>query len=61
MAVSDALEEKKRILNEIVGSYLLKDILELEKVKGSKILLDNFGTAEDFIDKEIEDVEKELK
>lgn len=32
--------EKKRILNEITGSYLLKDILELEKVKGSKILLD---------------------
>lgn len=40
VTVSDALEEKKRILNEIVGSYLLKDILELEKVKGSKILLD---------------------
>ena len=38
--VSKTLEEKKRILNEIVGSYLLKDILELEKVKGSKILLD---------------------
>ena len=32
--------EKKRILNEIVGSYLLKDILEMEKVKSSKILLD---------------------
>ncbi len=40
VAASDALEEKKRILNEIVGSYLLKDILELERVKGSKILLD---------------------
>jgi len=38
--VSDTFEEKKRILNEIVGSHLLKDILELEKVKGSKILLD---------------------
>jgi len=38
--VSKTFEEKKRILNEIVGSYLLKDILELEKVKGSKILLD---------------------
>jgi predicted AAA+ superfamily ATPase len=33
-------EEKIAILEEIVGSYLLKDILELEKVKGSKILLD---------------------
>lgn len=32
--------EKTRILNELYGSYLLKDILELEKVKGSKILLD---------------------
>ena len=40
VVVSDTLEEKKRILNEIVGSYLLKDVLELEKVKGSKILLD---------------------
>lgn len=34
------IEEKKRILNEITGSYLLKDILELERVKNSKILLD---------------------
>lgn len=34
------VNEKKRILNEIVGSYLLKDVLELERVKGSKILLD---------------------
>jgi predicted AAA+ superfamily ATPase len=33
-------EEKIRILNELCSSYLLKDILELEKVKGSKILLD---------------------
>ncbi len=32
--------EKKEVLEEIVNSYLLKDILELEKVKGSKILLD---------------------
>lgn len=40
VVVSDMFEEKKRILNEIVGSYLLKDILELERVKGSKILLD---------------------
>jgi uncharacterized protein len=34
------INEKKRILNEIVNSYLLKDILEMEKVKGSKVLLD---------------------
>jgi len=40
VVTSDNLEDKKRVLNEIVGSYLLKDILELEKVKGSKILLD---------------------
>ena len=33
-------QEKKGALEEIVNSYLLKDILELEKVKGSKILLD---------------------
>jgi len=33
-------EEKSAILNELINSYLLKDILELEKVKGSKILLD---------------------
>lgn len=39
-AASDNPAEKKRILNEIVESYLLKDILELEKIKGSKILLD---------------------
>ena len=32
--------EKRRILNDLVDSYLLKDVLELEKVKGSKILLD---------------------
>ncbi len=31
---------KIAILEEIVNSYLLKDILELEKVKGSKVLLD---------------------
>lgn len=36
----DDVSEKKRILNEIVGSYLLKDVLELDRVKGSKVLLD---------------------
>ncbi|MBU2635114.1 ATP-binding protein [Patescibacteria group bacterium] len=38
--VNSSIGEKKRILNEIIGSYLLKDVLELEKVKGSKVLLD---------------------
>lgn len=28
------------IVNEIVGSYLLKDILELERIKSSKLVLD---------------------
>ncbi|PIS38974.1 MAG: AAA family ATPase [Candidatus Nealsonbacteria bacterium CG08_land_8_20_14_0_20_43_11] len=40
VAANENTEEKKRILNELTGSYLLKDILELEKVKSSKILLD---------------------
>lgn len=36
-------KEKKgkiNILNEILGSYLLKDILELDRVKSSRVLLD---------------------
>jgi len=33
-------EVKKQYLTELVNSYLLKDILALEQVKGSKILLD---------------------
>ena len=32
--------QKKALLEEITGSYLLKDILELEKVKASKLLVD---------------------
>lgn len=32
--------KKRAILEEILHSYLLKDILDLEQVKGSKILLD---------------------
>ena len=40
VAASEDSAEKKRILNEIVNSYLLKDIMELERVKGSKVLLD---------------------
>lgn len=37
---ADRVEEKRRILNEIAGSYLLKDILEMDRVKNSKTLLD---------------------
>jgi hypothetical protein len=33
-------KEKIKILEEIAHSYLLKDILEMERVKGSKTLLD---------------------
>lgn len=33
-------EEKIRILEELVNSYIFKDILALQKLKGSKILLD---------------------
>lgn len=33
-------KDKKILLNEITNSYLLKDILEFEKVKGAKVLLD---------------------
>ncbi len=32
--------EKKRILNELVNSYLLKDILVLDKIKSSQTLVD---------------------
>ena len=32
--------EKIRLLNELVGSYLLKDILQFERVKSAKVLLD---------------------
>lgn len=34
------LGEKENYLRELVNSYLLKDILELENVKGTKVLLD---------------------
>lgn len=33
-------QEKREYITEIVNSYLLKDILELDKIKNSKILLD---------------------
>lgn len=38
--ISKNKEEKIEILNELVNSYLLKDILSLEKVKSPKVLLD---------------------
>lgn len=34
------LEAKRATLSELLNSYLLKDILELERVKSSKLLLD---------------------
>lgn len=34
------IEDKQQYLRELVNSYLLKDILTLEQVKGSKVLLD---------------------
>lgn len=40
IATAGARADKARILEELVHSYLLKDILELERIKGAKILLD---------------------
>lgn len=37
---SKSRQEKIGVLNELVDSYLLRDILTLEKVKASKILID---------------------
>ncbi len=37
---AQGMDEKRGYLTGVVNSYLLKDILELEQVKGSKILLD---------------------
>ena len=37
---SSAKPDKKQVLEEIVSSYLFKDILSFEKVKSSKLLLD---------------------
>lgn len=33
-------DDKKRILNELINSYLLKDILVLDKIKSSQTLID---------------------
>ncbi len=38
--MAETKEEKIRLLNEIVNSYLIKDILALEKVKSPKLLID---------------------
>lgn len=40
VATADSKNKKRDILEEIVNSYLLKDILAFEQVKGAKILLD---------------------
>lgn len=40
VAAQNNVTEKKRIIVEIANSYLLKDILELDKIKNSKIILD---------------------
>lgn len=39
-AAASSIDEKRMVLSEIANSYLLKDILQLDKVKNSKILLD---------------------
>lgn len=39
VVTAELKNEKIQILSELVGSYLLKDILSFEKVKGSDILL----------------------
>lgn len=40
VVVANTLEEKREHISEIAHSYLLKDILELEKIKNSKTLID---------------------
>ena len=40
VASGNNIKEKINVLNELVSSYLLKDLLELEDVKSSKILID---------------------
>lgn len=37
---SETLAEKSRILNEIAGAYLFKDILAFERIKSPQLLLD---------------------
>ena len=40
MVSAESKKEKTAILDELANSYLLKDVLELEKVKSSKTLVD---------------------
>jgi predicted AAA+ superfamily ATPase len=40
VVASETKDQKREIVEELTQSYLLKDILELERVKSSKILLD---------------------
>ena len=37
--LASSVRQKRRVLEELVNSYLLKDILELEKVKSSNVLV----------------------
>ena len=37
---TDDITRQKEILRELVGSYLLKDILELERIRSAKVLVD---------------------
>lgn len=45
--------EKVRLLHEIAGSYLLKDILEFDRIKNSKVLLDLLRLLAHQIGKEV--------
>ena len=40
VVIAKSRKEKIRILTELVNSYLLKDVLSMERIKGSKQLLD---------------------
>jgi predicted AAA+ superfamily ATPase len=40
VVAAEGKKEKVRLLMDLTQSYLLKDVLELEQVKGSKVLLD---------------------
>ncbi|KKU79984.1 MAG: hypothetical protein UY05_C0017G0002 [Candidatus Peregrinibacteria bacterium GW2011_GWA2_47_7] len=40
VVTSETRQEKIQLLEELMNAYLLKDILELERVKNSKLLLD---------------------
>lgn len=40
IVLSTDAENKKRILSELIGSYFLKDILVLDKIKSSQTLID---------------------